>query len=124
MHATSHLLKLQTNHVILDGHSQAYPGMPKKAFEIYLFQNCWSSIVDFWTTAFRQKRILENQHCLYISRSVCWHVSMSVSKHFFSKTTHMVFSEIPLKSDFSGKKNSVWGYCSKIPQETLFLGFC
>ena len=91
-------------------HTQA---CPKRLLKFMYFKNCWSSIVDFWTTAFRQKRILENQHCLYISRSVCWHVSMSVSEHFFSKTTHMVFSEIPLKSDFSEKKKFSLGILLK-----------
>ena len=37
-HATSCLLKVKIDHVILDGHGQAYPGMPKEAFEIYISQ--------------------------------------------------------------------------------------
>ena len=36
MHAISYLLKLQIDHVILDGHGQACPGMSKEAFETYI----------------------------------------------------------------------------------------
>ena len=32
------LLKLQTDHVILDGHGEACPGMPKESFVTYIFQ--------------------------------------------------------------------------------------
>ena len=38
MYATSYLLKLQTDHVILDGDGQACPGLLKEAFEIYISQ--------------------------------------------------------------------------------------
>ena len=37
-HTTSCLLNVKIDHVILDGHGQAYPGMPKEAFEIYISQ--------------------------------------------------------------------------------------
>ena len=36
MHAITYLLKLQIDFVILDGHGQAYPGIPKEDFEIYI----------------------------------------------------------------------------------------
>ena len=36
MDAISYLLKLQTDQVILDGHDQACPGMPKEVFETYI----------------------------------------------------------------------------------------
>ena len=32
VHTISYLLKLQIDYVILDGHGQAYPGMPKEGF--------------------------------------------------------------------------------------------
>ena len=35
MHAALYLLRLQIDHVILDGHGQACPGMPKEVFETY-----------------------------------------------------------------------------------------
>ena len=38
MHAISYLLKLQIDHVILDGHVEAYPGIPKEAFETDISQ--------------------------------------------------------------------------------------
>ena len=51
MHATSYLLKLQIDYVILDGDGQACPGMPKEAFETYIYlKNGWSSNVDFLDT--------------------------------------------------------------------------
>ena len=34
--AISYLLKLQTDQVILDGHDQACPDMPKEVFETYI----------------------------------------------------------------------------------------
>ena len=46
VHAILYLLKLQIDHVFLDGHGQACPGMPKEAFETHL-KNCWSSKYDF-----------------------------------------------------------------------------
>ena len=39
MYAISYLLKLQIDHLILDGHGQACPGMSKKAFETDISQN-------------------------------------------------------------------------------------
>ena len=38
VHATSYLLKLQIDYVILDWHDQTCPGMPKEAFETYISQ--------------------------------------------------------------------------------------
>ena len=35
MHAALYLLRLQIDHVVLDGHGQACPDMPKDAFETY-----------------------------------------------------------------------------------------
>ena len=47
MHATSYLLKLQIDHVVLDGHGQAYQGMPKEAFETYIYiKHCWKVKVE------------------------------------------------------------------------------
>ena len=43
MHATSYLLKLQIDHVVLDGHGQAYLCMPKEAFETYIYQTLLES---------------------------------------------------------------------------------
>ena len=36
VHAASYLLKLQIDHVILDGHCQACLVMPKETFETYI----------------------------------------------------------------------------------------
>ena len=55
MHAISYLLKLQINHVILDGHDQT---CPKRSLNSCISKNYWSSKVDFWTPARWQKGIL------------------------------------------------------------------
>ena len=98
MHAISYLLNLQIDHEILDGHGQACPSMSKEAFETYISQKLLSSKVAFWTPAFGWKGILWNHQCQY--------VSMSVGKHFFSKTAHRVFLEFHMKLEWpKGKKN-------------------
>ena len=38
MHAPLYQLKLQIDHVIVDGHGQACPDMLKEAFETYIIQ--------------------------------------------------------------------------------------
>ena len=44
MYAISYLLKQQIDHVVLDGHGQAYP---KRLLKLIYLKNCWSSEVEF-----------------------------------------------------------------------------
>ena len=92
MHAISYLLNLQIDHEILDGHGQACPSMSKEAFETYISQKLLSSKVAFGPLLLDEKGSYE-----ITSMSVCQYVSMSVGKHFFSKTAHRVFLKFHMK---------------------------
>ena len=47
MHAVSYLLKLQTDHVILDGHFQEVFSCTKRFLKLMYLKTWWSSKVDF-----------------------------------------------------------------------------
>ena len=52
-----------------------------------------------WTLTFNRKGVLWFHHR--------WHVSMSVDKHVFSKTTHRIFLELFMKLKYLKGKNAV-----------------
>ena len=58
--AISYLLKLQTDQVILDGHDQACPDMPKEVFETYISEK----LLEFQTWFLGSHlKVLEKNTC-------------------------------------------------------------
>ena len=91
MHAISHLLKLQIDHVILDRHGQACLGMPKGALQkLYISKTFGVPNLIFRPLLLGEKGFYEiSTHCQY--------VSLLAGGHFFTKTAHIIFLKFHMK---------------------------